>query len=75
MDFFQQQNLLPKLNLSDFKILNCKINPLKIGRGKSAIEFKIQFDSKRNYQRQQALSKSIVAKWRTDGRGKPSLRS
>ena len=75
MDFFQQQNLFTKLNLSGFRILNCEINPLKIGRSKSVIEFKIEFDSKRNYQRQQALSKSIVAKWRTDGRGKPSLRS
>jgi hypothetical protein len=69
-DFFEQ-NLLPNLNLSDFRILNCEINPLKIRRNKSVIEFKLYLNNKRNhYHQQQPLSKSIVAKWRDDRRGK-----
>ena len=74
-DCFQQQNLLSKLNLSDFKILGCEINPLKIRKNKSVIEFKLQFASKKRKkqqqeQQQQPLSKIIVGKWRPDGRGK-----
>src|SRR5919198_4488440 len=57
-DFFEVH--MSKLNLSDFRILNCEINPLKIGRSKSAIELKLQLQSK-----------SIVGKWRrSDGQGK-----
>ena len=72
-DFFEQNLLLnfiqdPK---SDFRILNCEINPLKIRRNKSVIEFKLYLNNKRNhYHQQQPLSKSIVAKWRDDRRGK-----
>src|SRR5690348_15530969 len=79
-DCFQQQNLLSKLNLSDFKILGCEINPLKIRKNKSVIEFKLQFASKKRKkqqqeqqqqqqqeQQQQPLSKIIVGKWRPDG--------
>src|ERR1041384_491110 len=73
-DCFQQQNLLSKLNLSDFKILGCEINPLKIRKNKSVIEFKLQFASKKRkkqqQEQQQPLSKIIVGKWRPDGRGK-----
>ena len=52
-DFFQQQNLLSKFNLSDFKILNCEINPLKIRKNKSVIEFKLHFASKKRKNQQQ----------------------
>jgi thiamine kinase-like enzyme len=70
-DFFERRT-----NLSDFRILNCEINPLKIRRNKSVIEFKLDLNNKRNHyyqqqqQQQQPLSKSIIAKWRDDRRGK-----
>ena len=55
---------LYKFNLSEFKILNCKINRLKSKRRKPAIEFKLQLvNSKQN---QQPIYKSIVGKWSSD---------
>ena len=67
---FLQLNVLPIINLSDFEILNCKINPFKLSRkgGIAAIEFKLQLGNKNNPH--QIISKSIVGKWRNDGRGK-----
>src|SRR5919201_4082034 len=67
-DFFEVH--MSKLNLSDFRILNCKINPLKIGRSRSAIELKLQLQSKSKNNQQQQICKSIVGKWRSDGQGK-----
>src|SRR5919198_3769027 len=71
---FIELNLLSKLNLSEFEILNCKINPFKISRkgGIAAIEFKLELAPKNNNNNnhQQRISKSIVGKWRNDGRGK-----
>jgi hypothetical protein len=67
-DFFEVH--MSKLNLSDFRILNSKINPLKIGRSKSAIELKLHLQSKSKNNQQQQICKSIVGKWRSDGQGK-----
>jgi thiamine kinase-like enzyme/SAM-dependent methyltransferase len=67
---FVQLNILPIINLSNFEILNCKINPFKLSRkgGIAAIELNLQLGNKNNPQ--QKISKSIVGKWRKDGRGK-----
>ena len=67
-DFFEVH--MSKLNLSDFRILNCEINPLKIGRSKSAIELKLQLQSKSKNNQRQQICKGIVGKWRSDGQGK-----
>ena len=67
-DFFEVH--MSKLNLSDFRILNCEINPLKIGRSKSAIELKLQLQSKNKNNQRQQICKGIVGKWRSDGQGK-----
>jgi hypothetical protein len=67
-DFFEVH--MSKLNLSDFRILNCEINPLKIGRSKSAIELKLELQSKSKNNQRQQICKCIVGKWRSDGQGK-----
>ena len=68
---------LSNLNLSDFRILNCQTNLLKRRKSKAAIEFKLHLRYKRNdnsqhnhHRSNSSISKSIVGKWRSDGRGK-----
>src|SRR5919197_2958775 len=68
---------LSNLNLSDFRILNCQTNLLKRRKSKAAIEFKLHLGYKRNdnnrhnhHRSNSSISKSIVGKWRSDGRGK-----
>ena len=53
-DFFEQNLLLNLIQdpKSDFRILNCEINPLKIRRNKSVIEFKLYLNNKRNHYHQ-----------------------
>jgi hypothetical protein len=66
---FIETNLLAKLNLSEFEIVNCEIIPFRVRKkeGVATIEFKLRLCNKENHQQ---ISRSIVGKWRNDGRGK-----
>jgi thiamine kinase-like enzyme len=70
-DFIESHDVLPKLHFSDIqKLRDCKIFPLKIGKTKAIIEFKLHLYAKERSQQQPSTSKSIVAKWMHGGQGK-----
>jgi hypothetical protein len=60
--------VLPRLNLSEFRILKCEINRLKSRRRKPAIEFRLWLNNKNNNDnhKQQQTSINLVGKWRND---------
>jgi thiamine kinase-like enzyme len=60
------------MNLSG-SVLKCEIIPLKIRKSRAVLEFKLQMHSKKSNQSlvyQQPTYKSVIAKWRRDGKGK-----
>jgi len=65
---FFEARVLPKLKLSEFRILKCEINRLKSRRRKPAIEFKLWLYNKNNSDnhKQQQTSVNLVGKWRND---------
>jgi len=71
-NFVESDDVLSKLNLSDYETLRrCEIVPLKIRHMKAIIEFKLHlYDKRRSQQRQPSSSKSIIAKWIHGGQGK-----
>ena len=65
---FFEARVLPRLNLSEFRILKCEINRLKSRRRKPAIEFRLWLNNKNNNDnhKQQQTSINLVGKWRND---------
>jgi len=65
---FFEVHVLPRLNLSEFRILKCEINRLKSRRRKPAIEFRLWLNNKNNNDnhKQQQTSINLVGKWRND---------